>query len=296
MVRKLCSKRFDSRASSRRHDRDWAEIVEEGNTLLDNFAPKLSAPVVLVHGLCGFTRLFSRRRQVVEYFPGIRPFLESAGNRVLMPRVSPTAGIATRAKQLKDYLQREVGQQPVHLLGHSLGGLDSRYMISRLGMDKQVLSLTTIGTPHRGTTFADWSVSRLERYYRPLFRSMGIAYDGIRDLTTEACARFNEETPDAPTVRYQSIAGLCEKPWLPLCWKFPAAIVHRAEGPNDGIVSVASATWGTQTEIWNGDHLNLVNWPNKRLRKAGQWQDRTLNYGRVLEQVGTIANAQAVIR
>src|SRR5262249_5187529 len=38
----------------------------------------------------------------------------------------------------------------VHVFAHSMGGLDARYMISRLGMAKRVLSLTTIATPHRG--------------------------------------------------------------------------------------------------------------------------------------------------
>ena len=49
-----------------------------------------------------------------------------------------------------------------------MGGLDARYLISRLGMADRVLSLTTLGTPHRGTSFADWGVSRLQRYLRPL--------------------------------------------------------------------------------------------------------------------------------
>ena len=245
-------------------------------------APQLSCPVVLVHGLSGFSRLLMRRRPSREYFPGIRAYLESTGNRVYMPKVSATASITTRAQQLKEYLLREVGSTPVHIIGHSLGGLDARYMISRLGMDQNVVSLTTIGTPHQGTTFADWAVLRFARYFSPLFRSAGISDEGIFDLTTEACNRFNEDTPNAPTVRYASIAGLCEKPWLAPCWKLPASIVGRAEGANDGVVSVRSATWGEQTDIWLGDHLNLVNWPNKRLRKAGEWTDRALMYGQIL--------------
>ena len=33
--------------------------------------PKLDAPLVLVHGLCGFDRLYACRRTVKEYFPGV---------------------------------------------------------------------------------------------------------------------------------------------------------------------------------------------------------------------------------
>jgi len=40
-----------------------------------------------------------------------------------------------------------------------MGGLDSRHAISlRLGLAERVLTLTTLGTPHRGTAFADWGV------------------------------------------------------------------------------------------------------------------------------------------
>ena len=51
---------------------------------------------------------------------------------------------------------------------------------------------------------------------------------------------------------------------------------------NDGIVSVASATWGERTEVWAGDHLNLVNYPNRRMRQAGEWTDRRERYGALL--------------
>ena len=247
-------------------------------------APKLSAPVVLVHGVSGFARLFCAR-EAAESFPGIRAYFEGGGNRVLTPRLSPTAGIATRAAELRAFVKRELGGQPFHLIGHSLGGLDSRFLISRLGLHAQVRSLTTVGTPHRGTAFADWGIARLSRILSPLFRACGIAADCFFDLTTDACRRFNEDTPDAPNVRYFSVAGVCEKPWLTAGWRVPAGVVRRFEGANDGIVSVASATWGERTEVWAGDHLNLVNRPNRRMRKAGEWTDRRERYGALLGQL-----------
>jgi triacylglycerol lipase len=247
--------------------------------------PRLSAPVVLVHGISGFDRVFRVKRPGTEFFPGVRPHLEAAGNRVLMPRVSATAGIATRAAELAAFIRREAGNTPVHVIGHSMGGLDARYAVSRLGLAGQVLSLTTIGCPHRGSTFADWGVARFSRFTRPLFRAMGVADDAFYDLTTDTCERFNAETPDAPGVRYFSVAGVIEKPWLAHGWTLPNRIVGRAEGPNDGVVSVASATWGESTAIWRGDHLNLVNWPNRRMREAGEWPDRAGEYAGLLGQL-----------
>ena len=155
-------------------------------------------------------------------------------------------------------------------------------MVSRLGMAAQVRSLTTVGTPHRGTAFADWVVRRLARVFRPLLRSVGLPDDAIFALTTGSCRRFNERVPDVAGVRYRAVAGVCEEPWLGPEWAVPSRIVGRAEGPNDGVVSVASASWGEQTVVWPGDHLNLVNRPNRRMRRAGAWRDRGADYAGLL--------------
>ena len=253
--------------------------------MLDCNLPRLQAPLVLVHGLCGFDNLYALRRPVKDYFPGIRQPLEAVGNRVLVARVSPTASVARRAADLKRFINREAAGQPVHIIGHSMGGLDARYMISRLGMESRTLSLTTLGTPHRGSTFADWGWQRFARILVPLLRWLGIPYEAFIDLRTDSCQRFNEEVPDAPNVRYYSVAGVCEKPWLGPEWRLPSWIVNRAEGPNDGVVSVASASWGERTDIWHGDHLNLVNWPNRWAQRHGLWRDRVTDYGGILRQL-----------
>ena len=247
-----------------------------------------SAPVVLVHGLCGFDRIFAGRRVIKEYFPGIRTHLESMGHRVLSPRISPTASVAVRAAELKLHLRQEVGSQPVHLIGHSLGGLDARYKTTKLGMEDRVLSLTTIGTPHRGTTFADWGMDRFARFLRPLFRSLGIPDDAFLDLMTDSCRRFNEDVPNVPGVGYYSVAGVCETPLLGAEWWFPHRIVSRAEGPNDGIVSRVSATWGEHTDVWVGDHLNLVNWPNRKAHRCGIQWDRAADYRNLVRRVAML--------
>jgi len=247
--------------------------------------PKLAAPLVLVHGLCGFDKLSAFRRPVAEYFPGVRAHLEQAGNRVLVAKVSPMAGVAQRAADLKRFIEREVPTGPVHVVGHSLGGLDARYMVAKLGMSERVQSVTTIGTPHRGSSFADWGVNRFARLLGPFLRLLGIPHQAFFDLTTDSCRRFNEEIPDVQSVRYYSVAGLCERAWVGLEWLFPYNLVQRAEGPNDGVVSVASATWGEHTDVWPGDHLNLVNWPNRRARKRGLWPNFAPDYGRVVRRL-----------
>src|SRR5438132_9198875 len=169
--------------------------------------PQLRTPIVLVHGLFGFDRLRIAGLTVAHYFAGIPELLRSAGNRVLVPGLSPTAGVAVRAQELKDFLARESPREPVHLLAHSMGGLDARYMISCLGARDQVLSLTTLGTPHRGTSFADWSIRRLERLLKPVFKFFSIPTQAFYDLTTSACKTFNERAPNVEGVRYFAVAG-----------------------------------------------------------------------------------------
>jgi triacylglycerol lipase len=240
--------------------------------------PRIRAPIVLAHGLFGFDRIRMGKWTLASYFHGIPEALRAGGNRVLVARVHPTGGIAERARQLKHFLDRESPDEPVHLFGHSMGGLDARYLISRLGMADRVLSLTTLGTPHRGTTFADWGVQHFKKIVSPVFDFFGISCQAFEDLTVARCRAFNEETPDAPGVRYFSVAGRFQFNWLSPQWGLPASIVDQAEGPNDGVVSVASATYGEGCEVWDGDHMNLINWKDQLFPALGKGGDRTADY------------------
>ena len=243
--------------------------------------PQPRAPIVLVHGLLGFDRVKVGPLTLLRYFPGIEDALLAAGHRVGVPSLSKTRGVAHRAAELKRFIRERFPDDKVHVIAHSMGGLDSRYMISHLGMENRVLSLTTVGTPHWGSTFADWGVRRLSRTVKPMFHLWGVPTDAFDDLTTEACARFNERTPNAPTVRYYSVAGACPPEWLPWVWH-PTMWLSPEEGPHDGVVSVTSATWGEGVEVWGGDHMSLVNRPNPR---ATGWGDRPSDYLRLVERV-----------
>lgn len=243
---------------------------------------RLREPVVLVHGLFGFDTFRLGRWAAWDYFRGVAPALEAAGNRVFTARLAPTGGVARRAGQLRAFLDRHT-TGPVHLIAHSMGGLDARYLISRLGQAGRVLSLTTVGTPHRGSAFAEWSVSRFARVLRPVFRLFGIDEQGILDLMPAACSAFNDTVPDAPGVRYFSVAGDCGPGWPGPEWHLSHRVVTAAEGPNDGVVSVASAAWGESLEVWAGDHGSLVGWPSVWSRRHAVTRDR--DYTRVVNRL-----------
>lgn len=215
----------------------------------------LRDPIVLVHGILGFDR-FSLAGTLIEYFRGMPEALRAAGNIVPEPpALNPAGSVVERATCLQTFLNTnaDVDGRQVHLIAHSMGGLDCRYMISRLGMADRVLSLTTLGTPHRGTPLADLDVGVLG----PLMNLLGLTglvdLKGFFDLTIRNSREFSlEEVPDVKGIKYFSIAGQYDPGLFTIGLLKPShdLLIERGEGANDGLVSVASATFGTFLGTW----------------------------------------------
>src|SRR5947207_427484 len=94
----------------------------------------------------------------LHYFRGIKSQLEGEGFVVRETNVGFASSLENRAHDLKPQIEgvlQETGSNKVHIIAHSMGGLDSRFMIAKLGMADRIASLTTIGTPHLGSAFAD---------------------------------------------------------------------------------------------------------------------------------------------
>ena len=230
-------------------------------------APRLRHPIILAHGLFGFDQVSLLGKPVVHYFAGVPAWLRAAGNQVHVSRVAPMGPISRRAEQLAQFVRHHANDHPVHLVAHSMGGLDSRFAINNLGLAEQVISLTTLGTPHRGTVIADKVVSwtRLPTGLEHWLRRFGADLEALRDLARPAMAEFNRQNPNDLRVTYASVAGEFSPEWSWRMGLFPhrlitTPILQAEEGPNDGMVSVQSAQWGNHSEVWRGDHFNLVNW------------------------------------
>src|SRR5262249_40078789 len=132
----------------------------------------------------------------IEYFRGIPEALRAAGNLVPdPPELSSAGSVKQRAADLKKYLEShgDVVDRKVHLIAHSMGGLDSRYMISRLGMADRILSLTTLGTPHQGTSLADLGVAVLGPVLDFLDLTGLADLKGFFDLTFRNSREFSAE-------------------------------------------------------------------------------------------------------
>jgi len=236
-------------------------------------------PIILAHGIARFDALlreFLRDENSADdcthYFRCIRSTLTAAGFVVYHGSVPWAAGVAVRAAALRANVQQVLaatGAAKVHIIGHSMGGLDARRMLydgRADGLQERVASLTTVGTPHHGTSFADVALAEAGSALTVLDH-LGIgSIDGFRDLTTTACAAFNDEAAgfeQSCGVAFRAYAGAQALPFvfepLKLSWR----IIQGREGPNDGLVPVSSARWRDDVaapDVINADHLNEVGW------------------------------------
>ena len=236
--------------------------------------------IILVHGILGFSRIAG-----IDYFRGVAEHFREKGQRVLAPTLDPTKGIAFRGTQLRDQITAAFNagmldsSQPTHIIAHSMGGLDSRFMLSPTNPDRielPIRSVTSIGTPHRGTLIADLVDHPLDLLPFPhlpfgpaidpldaVLNKLGISRDGMRELKTEYCLKvFNPMHVDAPNVSYFSVAGSGRKdfPYTnALFLLFHQYLAARTGEASDGLVTTTSAQWGTfDPNFWRADHAEEI--------------------------------------
>lgn len=170
------------------------------------------------------------------------------GCDVRMPGLPWGQSIKRRAGALAARLAHET--EPLHLIAHSMGGVDARYYITRLEGYKKVASLTTLATPHRGSTAAD---HEMETWYSP-YRH----FPAIANLALASMQAFNIQTPDHPDVAYRSYSAARKIARLPWMVRKFGRLIMQAEGENDSQVSVASARWGKHLGTLEADHFELI--------------------------------------
>lgn len=209
-------------------------------------SPVTRHPIVLVHGFLGFDSLGIRHLSR-RYFRGVREFLETLGCHVYVLSLPATSAVAVRATELVRQVN-EIREDRVNVVAHSMGGLDARYAVSKLGMSRRAASVVTLGTPHRGTPIADLVES-------------GVAFvtgEGLHDLTTARAAELNAELPDSKHVFYGSIVGSSTS--VQGCLSAGYEYLRRIAGPNDGVVPASSQPWGKVLGEVDADHLAQVGW------------------------------------
>ena len=225
-------------------------------------------PVVLVHGM------MAKDFSFWHAFRGISGFLKEQGVAVYVTNQDGVGSIETNALQLKEEILQILEKEnceKVNLIAHSKGGVDARFMISRLDMAPYIASLTTLSTPHHGSGLSarllkmPGFMAKTVAFFTDLFfRILGDRKPDIlqlgRDLTPEAMERFNEEVPNMPNVYYQSFSSTSpdKKAFV---FSVPYQISRYCEQDDtDGMVSVKSSQWGQYRGSIGGnvDHFRMV--------------------------------------
>ncbi|HUS65262.1 MAG TPA: alpha/beta fold hydrolase [Kofleriaceae bacterium] len=217
-------------------------------------------PVVLAHGLMGFDEI-AVAGQRHAYFRKVRDRLEASRWEVNVARVARTGSVAERARELARFIEA-IDAPRVNVVAHSMGGLDARWAIAKLGLAKKVASLTTVGTPHHGTPLADLGRGLSEKVgLRQLLAALGLPFEALDDLTTSRASFFNEEAPMSPDVACGCVVAVARRQSKtnPLLW--PTRLyLSMSAGENDGLIPAASQRWGDVLAEIEADHLAQIGW------------------------------------
>ena len=141
----------------------------------------------------------------------------------------------------------------VNIIAHSKGGLDTRYAISNLGMDKYVASLTMINTPNHGCVFADYLLNKApEGFKETVAKSYNFALKklgdkepdfiaGVTDLTSTEVEKLNKKMTKSDKVYYHAYGSVLKRA---TGGRFPLNLTNKFvqlfDGKNDGLVGIES--------------------------------------------------------
>lgn len=253
-------------------------------------------PIILVHGT-GFRDW--------GYWGRIPRALEARGAKVFFGGQDGWATVEHNAQSLKARVEevlRETGCEKVHLIAHSKGGLDARYLVSSLGMAPKVASVSLVAVPNHGSKTMD-ALARLPRgafrlagfFVNLWYRLLGDRHPdfcSVCDQFTTAWAEaFNRANPDAEGVFYRSYAGAMRSWRSDVFMWWQNLIIGLAEGENDGLVTVASARWTGFRDVWRGaagrgvSHMDEVDFRRRPLRRHGEVFDVTEEYVKMVAEL-----------
>jgi triacylglycerol lipase len=220
----------------------------------ENEICKTRYPILMVHGI------FFRDWQLFNYWGRVPAALIRNGATVYYGKQQSARSVQDSAEELRNTIMQvieQTGAEKVNIIAHSKGGLDSRYAISQLGMDKYVATLTTINTPHGGCDMVDFLLGKvsekwqdkISRKYNGIFGKLGDSAPdfmaGVRDLSAIRMKELNEQMPDSPDVSYRSVMSVMKcavSAGFPLCISY--LLIKKLNGANDGLVWAESAKHG----------------------------------------------------
>ncbi|WP_238916776.1 triacylglycerol lipase [Clostridium sp. YIM B02555] len=242
---------YACRIAGMEYDHECYKVINY-EARVDSAVCKTKYPLVLVHGV-GFRDL-----KYINYWGRIPKELIRNGATVYYGNQEAWGTVEYNAKDIKNKIMniiKETGSEKVNIIAHSKGGLDSRYMISKLDMGDYVASLTMISSPHRGCKFVDIACKIPDKIYKAIarffdkhYKLLGDKnpdfYTASRQFSTYHSKKFNEEVKDVEQVYYQSYTSVVKNIFSDYVIAIPYIFVKLTEGENDGLVAIDSAKWG----------------------------------------------------
>jgi triacylglycerol lipase len=145
-------------------------------------------PIVLAHGLFGTDQFEIGGVEILDYWFGVVSAMQDEGAEVFVTTTSPVHSSYVRGAQLEAQIENILaitGKSKVHIIGHSQGGLDARYVA---GMRPELVrSVTTVATPNKGADlalFASDNIDEQGNLLTPLLNLLGPLIEDFARLIT----------------------------------------------------------------------------------------------------------------
>jgi len=190
-------------------------------------------PVVLVHGLVDNRSVFSVMSRSLR-----RRGFAHVGTWNYSPLLTDVAGGAADLGAHIERVCERTGHDQVHVVGHSLGGLISRYYVQRLRGDRRVASLVTLGTPHAGSVWAHVVPTSLIRQLRPGSPVIRELAEPAPDCRTPITAVYS----DLDQMVVPTASGRCDHPDLAARNVLVHGVGHLSLPRHRGVVDEVAAT------------------------------------------------------
>jgi len=216
---------------------------------------KTKYPIVLVHGIG-----FKDNVLIKRYWGRIPQNLRKNGATVYLANVDGLGTMENNGIQLKKMILEIVETtncEKVNLITHSKGGVDARYMLSKLEMSDYVASVTLISNPNTGTVWADLGLYSLE-YFRIKKLAIKISYiygkyilfdknptplKAYNQSTSEFMTNYSKTLKDVESVYYQSYGSFVKTNYPSLTMKYRRKKIYESAKESDGVVPVLSSEW-----------------------------------------------------
>ncbi|MBX3617345.1 hypothetical protein [Nitrosomonas sp.] len=220
---------------------------------------------------------------------------EEKGFNLKVAEIPALASIEKLSTALEKFIRREFPAdqgRKFHIVAKSMGGLAVRKALSDSfresewnseikPLSDQIITFTTISTPHKGSPVADMLMrgeactfaGKLLMFFSPLGKFFnnedGFGFDAAgNDITTYSSALRIKDDPKMTGRIFSFGANLdcdaaCRSEFhdrkenfseVLMCWH---DMMVNKYGENDGLVPIESATYGQYVETFDGDHIAI---------------------------------------